>query len=174
MLMSLNWLKEMKNSATFYLLQTDQFRSHDRCITTLQGIRHVLKLRYNLISLGALREEGFCFSLKGYLMKVFKEAHVIFQAEHVGKVYMLQNLEVTVGGLQLSSASKEAVVEQSETTMVSSSNVQLYPEERLGLGMQQGSPDRYCHASLLKICRNRVATRVGDVYTREKYSTHIH
>jgi len=24
MLMSLNWLKEMKNSTTFYLLQTDQ------------------------------------------------------------------------------------------------------------------------------------------------------
>jgi len=126
--------------------ETIQFRSHDRCITTLQGIRHVLKLRYNLISLGALQEEGFCFSSKGYLMKVFKEAHVIFQAEHVGKVYMLQNLEVTVGGLQLSSASKEAVVEQSETTMVSSSNVQLYPEERLGLGMQQGSPDYYSYS----------------------------
>jgi len=27
--------------------------------------------------------------------------------------------------------------------MVSSSNVQLYPKERLGLGVQQDSPDRY-------------------------------
>jgi len=36
-------------------------------------------------------------------------------------------------------------MEQSETTMVSSSDVQLYPEERLGLGMQQGSPDCYSY-----------------------------
>ena len=36
-------------------------------------------------------------------------------------------------------------MEQSETTIVSSSNVQLYPEERLGLGTHQGSPDRYSY-----------------------------
>ena len=65
-------------------------------------------------------------------MKVFKEAHVMFQAEHVGNVYMLRSSEVTVGGLQLSSALKVVVVKQSETTMDSSSDVQLYPEERLG------------------------------------------
>jgi len=29
--------------------------------------------------------------------------------------------------------------------MVSSSDVQLYPEERLRLGAQQGSPDRYSY-----------------------------
>ena len=80
-------------------------------------------------------------------MKVFKEAHVIFQAEHVGNVYMLQNSEVTVGGLQLSSALEAMVVEQSEITMDSSTDVQLYlyPKERLGLGVQQGSPDRYSY-----------------------------
>ena len=38
-----------------------------------------------------------------------------------------------------------AVVEQSETTIVLSLDVQLYPEERLGLGAQQGSPDRYSY-----------------------------
>ena len=54
-------------------------------------------------------------------------------------------LKVTVGGLQLSSVSEAAVVEQSETMMVSSSDIQLYPEERLGLGTQQGSPDRYSY-----------------------------
>ena len=48
-------------------------------------------------------------------MKVFKEAHVMFQAERVGNVYMLRNSKVTVGRLQLSSASEAAVVEQSET-----------------------------------------------------------
>jgi len=58
---------------------------------------------------------------------------------------MLRNSEVTVGGLQLSSASKATVVEQSETTMDSSSDVQLYPEGRLGLNAQQDSPDRYSY-----------------------------
>ena len=72
-------------------------------------------------------------------MEVFKEAHVKFQAERVSNVYMLQNLKVTVGGLQLSSALEAVVVEQSETTIDSSLDVQLYPERRLGLGAQQGS-----------------------------------
>ena len=41
--------------------------------------------------------------------------------------------------------SEAAVVEQSETTMISSSNVQLYPGERLELGAQQDSPDLYSY-----------------------------
>ena len=56
-------------------------------------------------------------------MEVFKEAHVMFQAECVGNVYMLRNSDVTVGGLQLSSVSVAVVVEQSETTMDSRSDV---------------------------------------------------
>ena len=65
----------MGNSATSKVIGegTIQFRSHDRCITTFQGVRHVPESRHNLISLGALHREGFCFSLKGDLMKVSKE-----------------------------------------------------------------------------------------------------
>jgi len=44
-------------------------------------------------------------------MKVSKEAHVKFQAKRVSNVYILQNLKVTVGVMQLSSASEAAVVE---------------------------------------------------------------
>ena len=69
--------------------------------------------------------------MKGDLIEVFKETHVIFQAERVGNVYMLRNSVVTVGELQISSASKAMIVEQSETTMDSSSDDQLYLEERL-------------------------------------------
>jgi len=65
-------------------------------------------------------------------MKVSKETNVKFQAERVDNVYMLRNSKVTVSGLQLSSASKATVVKQSETMIVSSWDVQLYPEERLG------------------------------------------
>ena len=115
----------MENSATSKMIGegTIHFRSYDRCITTLLEVHHFPESRYNLIYLGVLQGAGFYFSSKGDLMKVFKEAHVIFQAERVSNVYMLQNLIVTVSGLQLSSASKVVFVEQLETTMVSSSDV---------------------------------------------------
>jgi len=57
-------------------------------------------------------------------------------------------LEFTVGRLHLSSASLSEIVEQSETTMVSNSDVQFYPERRLrlgGAGAQQESPDHYSY-----------------------------
>jgi len=81
----------MRNSATSNVIGegTIQFRPHDGCITTLQDVRHVPESRYNLISLGTLHGEGFSFSSKGNLMKVFKEAQMKFQAERVGDVYML-------------------------------------------------------------------------------------
>ena len=81
----------MGNPATSKVIgeETIQFQSHDGCITTLQVVRHVFESIYNLISLGALHREGFCFSSKGDLIEVFKEAHVMFQAERVGNVYML-------------------------------------------------------------------------------------
>jgi len=46
-------------------------------------------------------------------MKVFKETHVMFQAQRVDNVYMLRNSEVIVGGLQLSSASNTVIMKQS-------------------------------------------------------------
>ena len=66
----------MGNSATSKVIGegTIQFRSHDGCITTLQGVHHVSESRYNLISRGALRRKGFCFRSKGDLIEVFKEA----------------------------------------------------------------------------------------------------
>ena len=68
---------------------TTQFRSHDGCITTLQGVRHVPESRYNLISLGTLHGEGVSFNSKGDLMEVFEDSYVKFQAERVGDIYML-------------------------------------------------------------------------------------
>jgi len=91
----------IKNSATSKVIGkgTIQFRSHDGCITTLQGVRHVPESSYNLISLGALNGEGFDFSSKDDLMEVSKDAQLKFQAERVSSVYMLRNAEITVDGL---------------------------------------------------------------------------
>jgi len=85
---------------------------------------------------------------------------VKFQAECVGNIYMLRNLKVTVGGLQLSSALRLEVVEQSETTMVLNSDIQFYLEGRLGLdgtGLQQESPYHYscAGANSHKSCVNQ-------------------
>ena len=85
-------------------------------------------------------------------MEVSKETHVMFQAELVGNVYMLRNLDVIVGGLQLSSTSKAAAVEHSDATINSSSDVQLYPKERLGLGSQQDSPNHYSYGGVNSYC----------------------
>jgi len=79
----------MGNSATNKVIGEGiiKFHSYDGCITTLQGVRHVLKSSYNLISLEALHRKGFNFSSEGDLMKVFKKAHVKFQAERVSNIY---------------------------------------------------------------------------------------
>jgi len=103
------------------------------CITRHSSYSRI-KVQFHLS--WSLQGEEFSFSSKGDLIEVYKKSHVKFQAERVGNVYMLQNSKVTVGGLQLSSASETAIVEQSETMMVLSSDVQLYPKEKLGLDAQ--------------------------------------
>ena len=89
----------MENSTTRKVIGegTIQFRLHDGCITTFQGVLCVPESRYNLISLGTLHREGFNFNSEGNLMKVSKEAHVKFQVERVCDVYMLRNSKVTGG-----------------------------------------------------------------------------
>ena len=62
-------------------------------------------------------------------MRVLKDAHLKFQVEHVDNINVLQHLKVTVGELQLFSISRLEVVEQSETMIVSSSDVQFYPKD---------------------------------------------
>jgi len=64
----------MGNSATSKVIGegTIQFRSHDGCITTLQGVRHILELRYNLISLEAYIEKGSVSVQKVILWKFLK------------------------------------------------------------------------------------------------------
>ena len=71
------------------------------------------------------------------ILWIFKEAHVKFQAERVADAYMLWNLEVTVGRLQLSSASRSEVVEQSEMTMASSSVLSFTPKTDLDYASAQ-------------------------------------
>ena len=70
----------MGNSTTNKVIGegTIKFHSHDGCITILQGAHLVPDLSYDLISLGALHEEGFSFNSEGDFMKDSKEDHVKF------------------------------------------------------------------------------------------------
>jgi len=90
----------IENSATSTVIGegTIQFYYYDGYITTLQGVHHVPKSRYNLISFRALHREGFNFNPKGGIMEVFKYAHVKFQVESADNVYILRNSEITVSG----------------------------------------------------------------------------
>ena len=83
----------MRNSTISKVIgeKTIQFRSHDGCITTFQGVQHVPESRYNLTSFRSLHREGFNFSSEGDLIEVFKDANVKFQAKCIENVYMLQN-----------------------------------------------------------------------------------
>ena len=69
----------MENSTTSKVIGegTIQFRSHNGCITTLSGVYHVPESRFNLISLGALHREEFCFRSKGDLMEVSKQRQAL-------------------------------------------------------------------------------------------------
>ena len=78
---------------------TIQFYSHDGCITTLQGVHHVLESKYNLICFRAQYGEGLNFSSEGDFIEVFKDIQVKFQAERVSNVYMLRNSKVIISGL---------------------------------------------------------------------------
>jgi len=99
--------------------------------------------RYNLISLGTLHEEGFNFSSEGDLIEVFKEAHVKFQADHVGNVYVLRNSEVTViQGFEIESCGTIIDYDGFEF------GCSVLPKRRLGLGgvgVQQETPDCYSY-----------------------------
>jgi len=138
--MEANQLSRSMRSRNIYSIRTK---------LTTSWVRHVTESRYNLISLRALHGEGFNLSSEGDLIEIFKDTHVKFQAKRVSNVYMLRNSKVTVGGLQLSSASISEIVKQSETMTFSTSDIQSYLEGRLrlsGAGAQQESPDRYSYS----------------------------
>ena len=95
-------------------------------------------------------------------MNIFKDVHVNFQAKRVGNIYMLRNSKVTVGELQLSSALRSEVVEQSETMMVSSSNVHFYPEGRLRLDSTDVKQESSKHYSFVGANSQKSCMDQGD------------
>ena len=65
---------KMGNDATCPVIGigTVKIKMFDRVVRVLSNVRHVQDLRKNLISLGALDDLGYSYSLKGGIMKITK------------------------------------------------------------------------------------------------------
>lgn len=59
-------------------------------IRTLMKVRHVPKLKKNLISLGALDSSGFKYTSQGGALKVSKGILVVMKAINIGNFYKLE------------------------------------------------------------------------------------
>ena len=111
--------------------------------------------RYNIISIGALHGERFNFS-SDY------ESFQRYQSEVSGrarKYLHVVKFRGYIWWIAIISALRLEFVEQSKTMMVSSLDIQFYPEDRLGLGgadTQQESSDHYSYvkANSHKSCMN--------------------
>nr|GEV65679.1 retrovirus-related Pol polyprotein from transposon TNT 1-94 [Tanacetum cinerariifolium] len=67
-----------------------QVKMQDGVFRTITGVRHVLDLKRNLISLSTLEVNGCKYSGEGGVMKIFKGALALMKAIQSGGLYVLQ------------------------------------------------------------------------------------
>jgi len=72
-----------------------KIKTHDGIVRPLTGVRYVLELKWNLISLGTLKCHGCRYSTEGGVLKVSKGALVLLKAIRCDSLYVLQGSIVT-------------------------------------------------------------------------------
>nr|GEV15330.1 vinorine synthase-like [Tanacetum cinerariifolium] len=85
------------SGCTFYMILHRSglpLKMHDSVFRTIMGVRHVLDLKRNLISLSTLEANGCKYSGEGGVMKIFKGALVLIKAIQSGGLYVLQGIVV--------------------------------------------------------------------------------
>nr|GEW33082.1 hypothetical protein [Tanacetum cinerariifolium] len=83
-----------------------QVKMHDGVVGTITGVRHVLDLKRNMISLTTLEANGCKYSGEGRVIKIFKGALVLIKAIQLGGLYVLQGTIVyDTAGVATSKAS---------------------------------------------------------------------
>ena len=76
-----------------------RIKMFDGVVRTLCDVRHVLDLRKNLISLGALDSNGFCYKFESGVMKVSKGIMTVMKGQKTAEnIYRLLGTTV-VGGV---------------------------------------------------------------------------
>jgi GAG-pre-integrase domain len=73
---------------------TIRIKIHDGIIRTLMGIRHILDLTKNLISLGFLEDADYKFQSDGEVLKVLKCALTLMKAKKIDTLYFLGGISI--------------------------------------------------------------------------------
>jgi GAG-pre-integrase domain len=71
-----------------------KIKMHDGIIRTLTGVRHILDLTKNLISLGSLEDAGYKFQSDGGVLKVLKCALTFMKVKKVSTLYFLEGISI--------------------------------------------------------------------------------
>ena len=98
----------MSNDATCKVvgIGTIKIKMFDNVVRTLGEVRHVPKVKKNLISLETLDSNGYCYNYENGLMKVSKGTMVVMKGQKVkGNIYKLLGNTI-VGGVAAVTESK--------------------------------------------------------------------
>ena len=83
----------------------------DDVVRTLYDVRYVPKLRRNLISVGVLDSNGFCYKFESGIMKVSKGVMTVMKAHKtVGNIYRLLGITVVGGATSIEFESDSTIL----------------------------------------------------------------
>ena len=88
-------------------IDTIRIKMYDGFIRTLTDVRHVPKLKKNLISLGTLDSNGCTYKAEGGVLRISKGALVVMKGKKINGLYTLQGS--TVIGVVVVSTSKSII-----------------------------------------------------------------
>lgn len=69
---------------------TVQIKMHDGIVRTLTNVRHIPKLKKNLISLGTLDSQGYKYSGEGGVLKLSGDSLIVNKEKLINSLYLLQ------------------------------------------------------------------------------------
>ena len=88
-------------------IDTIRIKMYDGFIRTLTDVRHVPKLKKNLISLGTLDSNGCTYKAEGGVLRISKGALVVMKGKKINGLYTLKGS--TVIGVVVVSTSKSII-----------------------------------------------------------------
>ncbi|KAK3034871.1 hypothetical protein RJ639_033234 [Escallonia herrerae] len=110
-----------------------QIRMHDGIVRTLTDVKHIPKLRKNLISLGTIDSNGCSYQATGGVMRIMKGALVVMKGLKQNSLYLLQGSTV-IGAAATTSSSNI----NSDTTKLSHMRLGHMSERGMNVRSKQG------------------------------------
>ncbi|KAK3006561.1 hypothetical protein RJ639_015634 [Escallonia herrerae] len=149
-----------------------QIRMHDDIVRTLTDVRHVPKLRKNLISLGSLNSNGCSYRAASRVMRIMKDALVVMKGLKQNSLYWLQCSTVTRAAAGASSSDID-----SDTTELwhiplghmSERGMDVLSKQGLLGSKKTGKLDFYEHCVFEKQCRVKFSRAVNSTKNMVDY-----